>query len=243
MLLLLFVIIIVEVVCYYWYIINIELFVLIDITLFIIRIFALYHCAFLIQWLYDIAVPRPVWALDFDSIVRPMTPIQTYNGHGPKFHAAQRIGEQTIYINTHLVLSPGPCSTNPPRTRRKVFGYTIPYMHGSASRNITAEHTYWSGNQFQGHSHLSPLPPKHLLTINDIGPPIALTLKAIIISPLTIGYKYEKLKKEKGLEKLVKKLRIRGRRVNQNDRNTISMSLYDKNNPTQEIQAHFTNRL
>jgi len=47
-----------------------------------------------------------------------------------------------------------------------------------------------------------------------------------------LGYKYDKLKEEKGLEKLVKKLRIRGRRVNQSDRNTISASLCDKNNPT-----------
>ena len=34
--------------------------------------------------------------------------------------------------------------------------------------------------------------------INDIGPPNALTLKAIIITPLTLGYKYEKLKEERG---------------------------------------------
>ena len=68
--------------------------------------------------------------------------------------------------------------------------------------------------------------------INDIGLLIALTLKAIIIPPLTLGYKYEKRKEEKGWEKLVKKLRIRGRRVNQSDRNTILVSLCDKNNPT-----------
>ena len=46
-----------------------------------------------------------------------------------------------------------------------------------------------------------PLSPKHPSTINDIGPPIALTLKAIIIPPLTLGYIYEKLKEEWGLLK------------------------------------------
>ena len=46
-----------------------------------------------------------------------------------------------------------------------------------------------------------PLPPKHPPTINNIGPPITLTLKAIIIPPLTLGYIYEKLKEEWGLLK------------------------------------------
>ena len=49
-------------------------------------------------------------------------------------------------------------------------------------------------------SHI-PLPPKHPPTINDIGPLIALTLKAIIIPPLTLGYINEKLKEEWGLLK------------------------------------------
>ena len=34
--------------------------------------------------------------------------------------------------------------------------------------------------------------------IDNIGPPIALALKTIIISPLTLGYIYGKLKEEKG---------------------------------------------
>ena len=45
-----------------------------------------------------------------------------------------------------------------------------------------------------------PLSPKRPLTINDIGPLIALVLKVMIILPLIIGYKEEKLKKGKGLE-------------------------------------------
>ena len=43
-----------------------------------------------------------------------------------------------------------------------------------------------------------PLPPKHPPTTDTIGPPIALALKTIIISPLTLGYIYGKLKEEKG---------------------------------------------
>jgi len=75
---------------------------------------------------------------------------------------------------------------------------TIPCMPGNALGSIIAECIYWSGNQFQGHSHHTLLPPKHPLTINDIRPPNALTLKAIIITPLTLGYTYEKLKEEGG---------------------------------------------
>ena len=71
-------------------------------------------------------------------------------------------------------------------------------MPGNALGSIIAECIYWSGNKFQGHSHHTLLPPKHPLTINDIRPPNALTLKAIIITPLTLGYTYEKLKEEGG---------------------------------------------
>ena len=68
----------------------------------------------------------------------------------------------------------------------------------NALGNITAERIYWSGDQLQDHSHHTPLPPKHPLTINNIEPSNALTLKAIIITPLTLGYKYEMLKEEGG---------------------------------------------
>ena len=39
-----------------------------------------------------------------------------------------------------------------------------------------------------------PLPPKNPPKINNIGPPVALTLKAIINPLLALGYIYEKLK-------------------------------------------------
>ena len=51
-----------------------------------------------------------------------------------------------------------------------------------------------------------PLSPKHPLTINDIRPPIALTMEVIITSPLILGYKYEKLKEKMVVEREIKKL-------------------------------------
>ena len=73
-------------------------------------------------------------------------------------------------------------------------------MLDSAFGNIVAEHIYRSENHFQSHSHHTSLPPKHSLTINDIGPPIVLTMEVIIVSPLILGYKYEKLKEERELK-------------------------------------------
>ena len=77
-------------------------------------------------------------------------------------------------------------------------------MPDSAFGNIVAEHIYWSGNHFQSHSHHTPLPPKHPLTINNIGPPFELTMEVIIVSPLILGYKYEKLKEKMGQERFTK---------------------------------------
>ena len=71
-------------------------------------------------------------------------------------------------------------------------------MPGNALGNIAAEHIYKSGNHFQSHSYHTPLPPKHPLIINDIGPPIALTMEVIIVFSLILGYKYEKLKEREG---------------------------------------------
>ena len=63
-----------------------------------------------------------------------------------------------------------------------------------------------------------PLPPKHPLTINDIGPPIALTMEVIIVSPLVSGYKYEKLKEERGLKGSQRSGEMRENRVIQRKR-------------------------
>ena len=85
-------------------------------------------------------------------------------------------------------------------------------------RNIDTEHIYWSGNQFQGHFHHVPLPPNHPLTINDIGPPIALAIEVIIVSPLIPSYKYEKLEEQKGCWEVPKEIESKEREsVNQRE--------------------------
>ena len=97
------------------------------------------------------------------------------------------------------------------------------------SGSITAEHVYWSGNDFQSHSHHTPLPPKHPLTIDDIGPPIALTMEVIIVSPLILGYKYEKLEEEREL----KGSEGSGKKSEESDleEEEIRLSLFAENDP------------
>ena len=133
------------------------------------------------------------------------TPTRIHTSHRPKLHIAQKPREWALNVSTHLVSPPSPYSANHSRAIRKTFGHVIPCILGSALGSIIAEHIYWSGNQFQGHFHHTLLPPKHPLTINNIGPPIALTMEVIIVSPLISGYEYEKLKEEKGLKRFTKK--------------------------------------
>ena len=132
------------------------------------------------------------------NLFLPKTLAQTHTSYGPKFRIAQKPKEWTINISAHLVSPLGPCSANQSRAIRKTFGYTIPCIPDSALGSIAVEHIYWSGNQFQGHSHHAPLPSKHPLTTDNIGPPIALTMEVIMVSPLISSYKYEKLKKGRG---------------------------------------------
>ena len=140
------------------------------------------------------------------NLFLPKTPARTHTSYEPKLHIAQKLEKWIINISTHLVSPSGPCSANHSRAIKKTFKYTILCIPGSALGNIAVEHIYWSGNQFHGHSYCTPLPPKHSLTINDIGPPIALTIEIIIVSPLILCYKYEKWKEEKVVEGFTKKL-------------------------------------
>ena len=132
------------------------------------------------------------------NLFLPETPAQTHTSHKPKLRIAQKPKEWTVNISTPLVSPPSPCLANHSRAIRKTFGHIIPCILGSALGSIAVKHIYWSGSQFQGHSHHAPLPPKHPLTTDDIGPPIALTMEVIMVSPLISGYKYEKLKKGRG---------------------------------------------
>ena len=162
--------------------------------------------------IYKIAKSRKIQK----GIVRPWD-IQIHLGLGlqpnniahfvpkPRPQAAFRPIEWMIFINSyyatpsrsHLVI----CFPN-----KKVIARSY-YLSVARQclESIIAEHIYWSGNYFQSHSHHTPLPLKHPFTINDIGPPIALTMEVIITSPLILDCKYEKLEEEKVVERFIKK--------------------------------------
>ena len=134
-------------------------------------------------------VPRSIWALNFDLATWPIAPVSFY----PKPQPEPTQTADPSFATWSLLGKPFPSNKE-----RLTFKHTIPCIPDNALGNITAEHIYWSGNQFQGHSHHVPLPPNHPFTINDIGPPIALTMEVIIVSPLILSYKYERLGEEKG---------------------------------------------
>ena len=156
--------------------------------------------------MYGIVLLRPIWALNSNSTARPIAPISCYpkpqpkptQATGPNLVLLKGLRSGQLNISTHLVSAHGPRSANHSLCNKKMFGHTIPCIPNSALGSIAAEHIYWSGNQFQGHSYHAPLPPKHPLTTDDIGPPIALTMEVIMVSPLISSYKYEKLKKGRG---------------------------------------------
>ena len=129
--------------------------------------------------LYNIVIPRSIWALNSDSATWPIAPVSFYPK--PQSKPTRTIGPSfaTWSLLGKLFLS---------NKERMTFKHTIPCIPGSALGSIAVEHIYWSGNQFQGHSHHVPLPPNHPLTINDIEPPIALAMEVIIISPLISSY-------------------------------------------------------
>ena len=123
----------------------------------------------------------------------------------PRLQAAFKPIEQMIFINPYHATPPGShpviCFPN----KKVIAWFYCLSVVWQCLGSIATEHTYWSGNHFQNHSHHTPLPPKHSLTINDIGPLIALTMEVIIVTPLILGYKYEKLKEEKVVERFTKK--------------------------------------
>ena len=147
------------------------------------------HIYIYIFILYDTMVLRSIWALNPDSATWPIAPVSFYPKPQPK--PTQTTG--LSFATWSLLGKPFPSNKE-----RMTFKHTIPCIPGSALGSIVTKHIYWSGNQFQGHSHHIPLPPNHPLTIDDIGPPIALAMEVIIVSPLISSYKYKKLEEEKG---------------------------------------------
>ena len=118
----------------------------------------------------------------------------------PRPQATFRPIEQMIFINPYYTTSSGShrviCSPNKKVIARPYYLSIVQQCRRASLPSMSTE----SGNHFQSHSRHTLLPPKHPLTINDIGPPIALTMEVIITLPLILGYKYEKLEEERGLK-------------------------------------------
>ena len=138
-------------------------------------------------------VPRSIWVLNPDSATWPIAPVSFY----PKPQSKPTWTTSPSFSTWSLL-----GKLFPSNKERMTFKLSIPCIPGSALGSIAAEHIYWSGNQFRGHSHHVPLPPNHPFTINDIGPPVALAMEVIIASPLISSYKYEKLEEENGCWKV-----------------------------------------
>ena len=95
-------------------------------------------------------------------------------------------------------------------------GKLRPWVLGIALGNITAGQIFQSRNQFRCHSNHPPLPTKHPLSVDNTGPPLPLTTRVIMTLPLILGYKYEKPRKNGGLGKFWKKLRVGMRKYQPN---------------------------
>ena len=91
------------------------------------------------------------------------------------------------------------------------------------------------GTKFQSHYHNIPLPPNHSFTTDGIGPPIALTMTVIMISPLIWGYKYRRLEKRKGGGEVPKVLKSREReREKERERERVNWRVKPRNEPERQ---------
>ena len=130
-----------------------------------------------------------IWASSFNLTTWPILPL------GPGLKSPLSPLNKRIFINSYHATPPGShpmiCFPN-----KKVIAQLYCPSIARQYRDYHCRAYILKWEPFP-----KPLPPKHPPMINDIGPPIALTLKAIIIPPLTLGYIYEKLKEETGLLK------------------------------------------
>ena len=193
-----------------------------DILVTLFKIAQSYIC--IIIWCVNgIVVPRYIWVLNPDLATWPIAPISFYPKPQSKPTWTTGLSFATWSLLRKLF---------PSNKERMMFKYTIPCIPSSALGSIAAEHIYWSRNQFQGHSHHVPLPPNHPFTINDIGPPIALAMEVIIVSPLISSYKYEKLEEEKGCWKVPKEIENKEREYeSEGEGEVASPCLCAENNP------------
>ena len=134
------------------------------------------------------------WAQPLHPKIEP----KTYQGYGPRSHITMFCPKpiwHTIVILSHRNMQLRDC----------------PVTH-ILDKNVIARKHHISNARYclrLYHRHTGllmwepiprPLPPKYPLTINDIGPPVALTSRAIIIFPLILGYKQRKRKKKRAFE-------------------------------------------
>ena len=70
-----------------------------------------------------------------------------------------------------------------------------------------------------------PLPTKHPFKDNNNGPLFPLTTRVIITRPLILGYKYEKLREKRVVERFHKKLKIKGAREHQGSSSSESRGI------------------
>ena len=134
-------------------------------------------------------VSEQIWASGFNLTTWPILPL------GPGLKSPLSPLNKRIFINSYHTSHPG-------------SHLVICFPNKKVIARLYCPSFAWQCQDYHCRAYLlkwepfpKPLPPKHPPTINNIGPPITLTLKAIIIPPLTLGYIYEKLKEEWGLLK------------------------------------------
>ena len=71
-----------------------------------------------------------------------------------------------------------------------------------------------------------PLQTKHPFKDNNVGPLFPLTTRVIITRPLILGYKYEKLREKRVIERFHKKLKIEGARDYQGSSSSESRRIH-----------------
>ena len=105
---------------------------------------------------YDPMIPRPIQTLGFSLITWLIpSPSPTLRPH------LSPVNQRSSSVHTTHTFWVTPDKLLPKKgshcSNLQSLGCTaVP------QRNINAKHIYWSGNQFQGHSHHIPLPPNHL---------------------------------------------------------------------------------
>ena len=166
------------------------------------------HSWILVYILYGTKVPKSIWALNSNPAAWPMTPISFYpkpqfeptKTAGPSFVTWSLLGKpfpnnKERIMSKHSILrmsgrAQGNTTTehacwNGNQVSRPLSPHSPSFACPAAPREtLLLSMPAGMGTKFWGHFYHIPLPPNHPLTTDDIGPPIALTMAVIMISPL-----------------------------------------------------------